>query len=104
VIPRRAGEALGLAVHQLQHAADGDISEHAALGRDDLGAAPQREAHGLGGNMRVGVAQCLEAGESPGVASAGQVAGQGPLAGPAGHQAAQRRTDEVAADRHDQGT
>jgi hypothetical protein len=56
VIPCRAGEALGLAVHQLQHVADGDISEHSALGRDDLGAAAQREAHGHAGNVRIGVA------------------------------------------------
>ena len=54
-------------------------------------AAPQREAHGHGGHVRVGVAERLEAGEALGVAGAGQVAGQRPLAGPAGHQAARAR-------------
>jgi len=42
VVPCRAGEMLGLAVHQLQQVADGDVGDHAALGGDDLGGAPQR--------------------------------------------------------------
>ena len=96
VIPDRAGEVPGFAVRQLQHVADGDAGDHAALGGDDHGGAAQREAHGLGGHVRVGVAERLEAGEAPGVAGAGQAAGQCPFAGPAGDQAGKRGTDEVA--------
>ena len=93
VVPCRAGEVLGLAVHQLQHVADGDVGDHAALGRDDLGGAAQREAHGDVGHVRVGVAQRLEAGEPFGVAGAGQVTGQAPLpAAPATRQLSEGRT------------
>ena len=102
VILGRAGEALGLAVHQFQRVADGDIGQHAALGGDDLGAAPQREARGNGGHVRVGVAQLAKTREPEGVAGAGQVAGQRALAGRACHQAAQRGADKIAADHQDQ--
>lgn len=104
MIPDRAGEVPGLAVHQLQHVADRDVGDHAALGRDDLGGAAQREAHCLGGHVRVGVAECLEAGEALGVAGAGQAPGQRSLARPAGDQAGERGTDDVTAGRHDQGS
>ena len=102
VILGRAWHDRRLAVHQLQRVTDGDIGQHAALGRDDLRAAPQREARGDGRYARVGVAQLAKTREPFRVADAGQVAGQRALSGRACHQAAQRGTDNIAADRHDQ--
>ena len=102
VIACRAGEGFGFAVHQFQRVADGDVGQGAALGGEDFGAAPQREGGGEAGHLGIGVAQRSKTREPVRVAGAGQVAGQGALAGGAGHQAAQRGTDEIAADRHDQ--
>ena len=102
VIPCRAGEALSFAVHQFQRVADGDVGQSAALGSDDFSAPAQREACGNGGHARIGVAQLAKTREPLRVAGAGQVAGQGALAGRSCHQTAQRGADKIAADRYDQ--
>jgi hypothetical protein len=103
---RRADAAravdLRLGVQKLQHVADGDVGQRAALGRDDHGASVQRQAAHRWRDVGAG-AQRAQPREPLRVPAASHAPREGALGGRADHQPGQRGPHNIGADRQHQG-